>query len=122
MLKRKQIITTIAAVVLTGSVGASPGEYEHREYYERRGPMPFELLDRNGDGVVSSDEHSQVRQERHAYRAGQGYPLRRANSAPDFAELDEDADGALSRDEFAAWQQQRRQQRQLTGGRGRSAE
>ncbi len=112
-------LATLSAVLLTGAVIASPGEYERDEYYERRGPMPFEVLDLNRDGVVSAEEHAQVRRERHAERAEQGYRLPNAGQASNFDQIDRDSNGSIDRDELSQWQMQRMQQRQPGGFGGR---
>jgi len=116
MLTNKTLITALGLALLAGTAAASSYDAERSEYYERRGPMPFEVLDLNGDGVVSPDEHAQVRSERHSYRSERGYPMRNAAAAPNFDRVDTDASGAIDRDELSAWQAQRMQQRCM--GRG----
>ena len=103
-------------IVLAAGVAASPGDDEYREYYERRGPVPFEVMDLNADGVVTAQEHQQVRAERQRIRAEQGYPMRRAASAPHFEQIDRDGNGSIDREELSDWQAQRMQQRGM--GRG----
>lgn len=112
-------VTTLGAVLLVGAVAASPGEYERDEYYERRGPMPFELLDLNRDGAVTAEEHAQVRAERHAARAEHGYRLRNAGKAPGFEQIDRDSSGSIDREELSQWQAQRMQRRQAERDAGR---
>ena len=112
MLNKRTLITTLGAAVLATTAAASPGEYDRDDYYERRGPMPFEVLDLDGDGTVTAQEHAQVRAERHARRAEYGYPMRGMADAPDFAQIDRDGSGAISPEELSAWQAQRMQQRQ----------
>lgn len=112
MLRKSKFLTTFAAMAVAAGVAASPGEYDRDDYYERRGPMPFGVLDLNGDGKVTADEHAQVRRERRALRAERGYPMRRAPDAPDFSRIDRDASGAISPDELSAWHAQRMQRRQ----------
>ena len=113
-------LATLGAVLLTGAAIASPGEYERDEHYERRGPMPFEVLDLNRDGTVSAEEHARVRSERHAERAEHGYRLRNAGNAPSFEQIDRDSNGSIDREELSQWQAQRMQERQAgrSGGRG----
>ncbi len=116
MLSHKILISALGIALAAGSAAASPGEDEREEYYERRGPMPFEVMDLNGDGVVTAEEHDKVRTERHRIRAEQGYPMRRAAEAPHFEDLDRDHSGSIDRDELSEWQAQRMQQRGM--GRG----
>lgn len=114
------ISTAVGIALLAGAAVASPGEDERHEYYERRGPLPFEVLDLNGDGTVSAEEHAQVRAERMRLRAEQGYPMRNAPSAPAFEQLDRDGSGAIDREELSNWQAQRMPQPQGMGmGKGR---
>ncbi|MDJ0739863.1 MAG: hypothetical protein QNJ91_09100 [Gammaproteobacteria bacterium] len=77
-------MTALAAMTVAAGVAASPGEYDRDDYYERRGPMPFGVLDLNSDGKVTADEHAQVRKERRALRAERGYLMRRAPDAAEF--------------------------------------
>lgn len=100
---RTQSTTLVAlglALALGGAV-ASPGEYDG--YYARRGPMPFEVLDRNRDGVVSKQEHAAVRAERQAYRGEHGYRLRNADAGGRLMNADADGDGVVSQQEFSDW-------------------
>lgn len=116
MFTNRTLIAALGLTLLAGAAGAGAGDYERSEYYERRGPMPFEVLDLNSDGVVTAEEHAQVRTERHRYRSEHGYPMRNAASAPKFDQIDSDGSGAVERDELSAWQAQRMQQRGM--GRG----
>lgn len=107
MKKFSLIIPTLSLALVAGAALASPGEDERYEYYERRGPMPFEVMDRDGDGVVTKAEHAQVRTERQQVRSEQGYPMRNAGSAPAFEQIDRDHNGAIDRDELNEWHAQR---------------
>lgn len=111
----KSITLAVAvAIAAAGTVaGASPGEYD--EYYERRGPMPFEVLDRNGDGVVTAAEHAEARNERWSARTEAGYPMRGAGYAPAFEQIDSNGDGSVSPDELQAFHANRWQQRSSRG-------
>lgn len=113
MSSNKYFAPFLGIALVAGVAGASPGEYERNEYYEHRRPMPFEVVDLNGDGVVTADEYMRVRNERRAHRASQGYPMRNAKSAPQFARIDLDADGSISEQEFAQHQANRMQRRQM---------
>jgi hypothetical protein len=116
MWNRNLLIATSLAL-LTGIATASPDEYEREEYYERPGPMPFEALDLDGDGVVTAQEHAQVRAQRHAAMAKRGYPMRNAAGAPRFEQIDSDGDESISRDELSAHQLQRMQRKGMHHGR-----
>jgi hypothetical protein len=113
----KTLISLGGLALMTGAAFASPDEFEREDYYEKRGPMPYEVYDLNRDGVVSAKEHSTVRAQRQAARRAQGYPMRHAAAAPDFAQIDSDGNAAISRAEFDAWQARHLQQKQAAGGR-----
>ncbi len=99
------MIGLIAAALTGGFAVASTEAPEGDEgAYLQRGPIPFEAFDRDGDGRLSADEFHEVRAARQAYRAKQGYPMRRAAGAPPFEAIDTDGDGMLSREEHAAHQ------------------
>lgn len=104
MLNKTILTSAVGVALLCGTAFASSYENERNEYYERRGPMPFEVLDLNGDGVVTPEEHAQVRNERQKVRSEQGYPMRNASSAPSFDQIDRDGDGSVSRNELYGWQ------------------
>ncbi len=116
MIKPTLFLSTLGLALLVGAAGASPGEYERQEYYERRGPMPFELMDLNRDGVVTTEEHAQVRNERRQARTQMGYPMRNAPYAPAFEQIDSDGNGSISHEELSAWHTQRMQQRGMRMG------
>lgn len=103
------LLGILSMVLLSSSVFSSPVEYE--KYYLQRGPMPFEALDLNGDGIITTAEHATVRSERHAARTKAGYMLRNSRTGPAFEQADLDASGAVSRDELSKWQARRFQQR-----------
>lgn len=85
------------------------------------GPVAFPVLDRDGDGRVSTDEFAQHRAQRMAARAAQGRPMRNAAYAPTFASWDLDGDGYLVPAELAQGQQARLAARGPGPGRGYGA-
>ncbi|NNJ92703.1 MAG: hypothetical protein HKP55_13590 [Gammaproteobacteria bacterium] len=103
------VLGLVSLALLSGSAFSSPAEYE--KYYLQRGPMPFEVLDINGDGVITAQEHATVRSERQATRAKAGYRMRNARRPPAIEQADLDGSGAISRNELSAWQSRRFQQR-----------
>ena len=113
MLSSKSLVPVLGLALAAGVAIASPGEYQRDEYYQQRGPLPFGVVDLNQDGVVTAEEYTQVRNERRAYRASQGYRMRNAGCAPQFAQIDSDADGSISEQEFAQHQASRMQGRHM---------
>ena len=113
MLSNKIFVPFLGIALAAGVANASSDEYERHDYYEHRGPLPFEVVDLNNDDVVTAEEYMQVRKERRAYRATQGYPMRNAGWAPQFAQIDQDADGSISEQEFAQHHASRMQRRQM---------
>lgn len=107
----KLLSIATSLTLFAGTAAAGPGEYERETYYERPGPMSFEALDLDADGMVSAQEHAQVRAQRHAAMAEQGYPMRNAAGAPRYEQIDLDGDESISRDELSAHQMQRMQQK-----------
>ena len=85
------LAATAAALLATAIVGAIP--------YGSPGWTPWDL---DRDGRVTEQEFVKFREIRWAQRAAQGYRLRNANRAPQFATLDRDGDGSLTAAEFAA--------------------
>lgn len=111
MFNIKILLPILGLSLAAGVATASPGEYE--TYYQNRGPVPFEALDLDRNGVVTAEEHAKVRSQRHAYLANRGYPMRNAANAPAFEQIDRDASGSISREELNQWRSQRMQQRRM---------
>lgn len=110
MTTRTLIASTLALSVAAG-VGLAAEQSGAQAIYAQRGPVPFEVLDRDGNGVVTADEHGQVHRERYEYRMQHGYPLRNGPTAPSFGSVDRNRDGGVTRDELMDWRDQRMQQR-----------
>ena len=108
MTKQTIFLSALGLLLVSGVTAASPGEYEN--YYYQRGPVPFDVLDANNDGVVTAQEHATFRANRHQARSKAGYRLRNADKAPSFDQIDTDASGSISRGELEQWRNQRRQQ------------
>lgn len=121
MLSKKLLVSALGLALVAGAAVTAEEAYD-RDDYARRGPMPFETYDLNGDGQVTAQEHERVRAQRRETRAQQGYPMRNAPNAPRFEQLDRDGSGALDRQEMSDWQLQRQQQRRPMGGGGRWAQ
>lgn len=117
----RKVLYLALGVLISGSPGIYASDYEREDYYERRGPIPFEVMDLNGDGIITAEEHEKVHAERQKLRAEQGYPMRRAASAPKFEQFDLNDNGSIDSGELSAWRAQRWQQRGPgCGGRWKS--
>jgi hypothetical protein len=108
---QKSVLSLFAAVLLAALPMAA-------SELPDRGPIPFQAYDRNGDNVISEDEFDGVRTERMQKRAEQGYPMRRAGTAPAFSEFDTDGNGKLTREELRAGQTKMMQERRGQRGMG----
>jgi Ca2+-binding EF-hand superfamily protein len=85
-----------------------------------RGPIPFAVYDKDGNGLIDEDEFTAVRAERMATRAAEGRPMRGAAGAPSFSELDTNDDEQLTKDELEAGQKAQMEKRLGMGmGQGR---
>lgn len=73
-----------------------------------RGPLPFEVYDKNKDGFISEEEFNATKSERMSERAEAGMPMRNAANSPDFAYFDANKDGKISKEEFLQGQLKRR--------------
>lgn len=98
----KLVIPVGAMMILASGVAtASPDEYE--DYYRAKGPVPFEVLDVDGDGVVTAGEHARVHEERRAARQAEGRKMSKQHHKPNFEQMDADGNGAISRQELDDW-------------------
>ena len=87
-----------------------------------RGPIPFTVYDTDGNGLISEQEFTQVRNERIAAKAAQGRPMKRKGNAPSFSSFDEDKNGQLTPEELESGQQAQMQNRRNKGqGPGKNA-
>lgn len=104
----------LSGLLLTGLIlcmvpVARPGDIPDR------GPIPFAVYDKDGNGLISEQEFNTVRAERMATRAGEGRPMRGVANAPAFSDFDSNGDGSLTADELAAGQQSQFQKRRGMG-------
>lgn len=76
-----------------------------------RGPMPFEIFDANGDGVITQEEFMQAHAQRQTLREEQGRPTPGQPAPQMFHDFDSDGDGVLSRSELTAGQMANQQGR-----------
>lgn len=118
MINNKFIFPILGLALVSSVATASRDEYEEYEAYEhKRGPVPFEVLDLNRDGVVTAEEHVNIRAQRHQAFSKKGYPMRNMASAPTFEQIDKDASGAISREEMLQWRAERWQQKSMQRAR-----
>lgn len=81
-----------------------------------RGPIPFANYDKDGNGSISKQEFTLVRNERIAAKAEQGRPMKGTGNQPSFESFDKDHDGLLTQDELIEGQQLQMQNRRGTQG------
>ena len=72
-MSRKNIFPAVGLALLGGTALASADDYERSEHYEQRGPIPFEVLDLDGDHQLTAAPRQPVIQSG---------PLRRGRDAP----------------------------------------
>ena len=92
---RRVILAAVAGATLAAAtlVQAQPGG-------GARGPVDFDTIDTDHNGVVSATEFAQHRAQRMAARAAEGRMLRNAGQAPSFESLDRNGNGGLEPDEL----------------------
>ena len=98
-----RIASFITGIALAAAVAAQP--------QTPRGPAGFHTFDQDGDGVITEQEFTTVREERRSQRAQTGAPMWGAAGAPAFADFDSDGDGRVTPQEFSDVQRQRMQSR-----------
>jgi len=80
-----------------------------------RGPIPFSVYDVDGNGLISEQEFTQIRNERIAAKAAQGRPMKNKGNSPSFSSFDEDGNGQLTQKELDSGQQAQMQNRRNNG-------
>jgi len=107
----KTIYRVIATVLLSGVALVT---YAQNTNSAPRGPVPFEVYDQNGDGVISREELAAQQQKRMSQRQSGGrsqMPMGRGGgmgrNMPSFADFDLNSDGTMTEDEFVEARGQR---------------
>jgi len=111
-MSRNRKLARIALLAALGlgtatAVVAQPGWTGGRSGPGGGGPVAFSMMDTDGDGYVSADEHATFRAQRMAANARAGRLLRGVGNAPQFTDMDANGDGRLSRNEVAQFRGQR---------------
>lgn len=92
----------------------------HSQEIPTRGPIPFDVYDKDGNSLVSEDEFNQARAARMSAKVAAGKQLRGAANAPSFTSFDTNKDGQLSRQELISGQKAQQEKRRGKGmGQGR---
>jgi EF hand len=107
MIRHQRLLTATALLCALGAGAALTGPVSAQPLPGGRGPVAFDTMDRNDDGVISAQEFADHRAERQAARAAQGRPMRNAWQAPRFEDWDRDGNGLLTPQELAEGQQAR---------------
>jgi hypothetical protein len=89
----------ILAVAAGATLAAAP-LVQAQPWGGARGPVDFDTIDTDHNGVVSAAEFAQHRALRMAARAAEGRMLRNAGQAPSFESLDRNGNGGLEPDEL----------------------
>ena len=102
----------LAAVTTAGLAVASPDDRKDDEkYFKQRGPLPFEVYEQNGDGVLSAEEFADVKAARASYRA----QSRAEKHARRFEAMDANGDGMISIEEYRTYRTERMNKRGCKG-------
>ena len=112
MMKKLNLNTPLVLVSFLSAISMSVVSSE----LPLRGPIPFTVYDTDGNGLISEQEFTQVRNERIATKAAQGRPMKKKGNAPSFSSFDEDKDGQLTPEELDSGQQAQMQNRRNKGG------
>lgn len=118
MIRHPRLLTATALLCALGAGAALTGTVSAQPLPGVRGPVAFDTMDRNDDGVISAQEFADHRAERQAARTAQGRPMRNAWQAPRFEDWDRDGNGVLTPQELAEGQQARFAARRAGLGRG----
>ncbi len=70
-----------------------------------RGPLSFEMYDKNHDNVITEQEFNDVRTARMNANAQAGRAMRNAGKGPEFSFFDANKDGKIDKAEFEKAQQ-----------------
>ena len=92
----RRVILAVAA----GATLAAATLVQAQPWGGARGPVGFDTIDTDHNGVVSAAEFAQHRAQRMAARAAEGRMLRNAGQAPSFESLDRNGNGVLEPDEL----------------------
>ncbi|WP_440873683.1 EF-hand domain-containing protein [Thalassotalea sp. PLHSN55] len=98
-------IPLVALALLTWSITTTA------ENLPQRGPIPFDVYDKNGDGLISETEFMEIRAERISQKASDKRSMRGATGAPSFSAFDSDNNGSLTKQELEAGQKKQQEKR-----------
>lgn len=112
MMKKSYLSTPLVLVSFLSVISVSVASTE----LPIRGPIPFSVYDVDGNGLISEQEFTQIRNERIAAKAAQGRPMKNKGNSPSFSSFDEDGNGQLTQKELDSGQQAQMQKRRKNGG------